>query len=266
MATVLVITDTEILTLARLNLLSGADATLAAADVSAVKSYEQEAQEGRVEAAALSTPALQPLFRRAIAKIIAAELLEMRARDGSDEGFTGAGVMVAGPNPVTDYSRRLRTDGERELAPYLIAPPPGETDLSEIALREARAGDARSDAVLAQLKAGLVSAEEARTLLGLVGAPPAAGSLSPAELDARRRTVESLMSRGLLYGDEVGLAEYLGLPGGLSLTRQVVMPAVTPVTPSGASAAAQRRLFGRSEGARFGCAAGTGRGCSDDRY
>jgi hypothetical protein len=99
MATVLTITDTEILTLARLNLLTGDDAAQAVADVSAVKSYEQEAQEQRIGTEFLATVSLRPLFRRAVAKIIAAEVLEMRARDGSDEGFVGAGVTVAGAEP-----------------------------------------------------------------------------------------------------------------------------------------------------------------------
>ncbi|MBC7806084.1 MAG: hypothetical protein H7145_08020, partial [Akkermansiaceae bacterium] len=289
MATVLSITDTEILTLARLNLLTGGDAAQAGADVSSVKSYEQEAQEQRIEPVSLSTAALQPLFRRAVAKIIAAEVLEMRARDGSDEGFAGSGVTVAGPSAATDYSRRLRDDAERELGPYLILPPAAGTDPSGVAFREAQAAKlvaetaalaaqlptipprsaadldrivaetgritaeagkveydrarveadtnkAKSDAVLAQLKAGVIGPEEARTLLGFLGAAPAsAGSLSPGEIDARRRSVVNLLDRGLLSGGEAGLSDFLGLPPGVSLVRQVVIPVFTPSEPSGAS-------------------------------
>jgi hypothetical protein len=185
----------------------------------------------------------------------------------------------------------LREDAERELGPYLLLPPSGKTDPSEVALREAQAAKvlaetathpaesaaevaktdneaakilaeigkvgsdaekAKSDTVLAQLKAGVITADEARMLLGLIGTAPLATAIPPQALDARRRSVVNLIDRGLLRGDEAGLSAFLGLPFGVSLARQAILPILTPSEPSGASQAAQRRLFGRSEAARFG--------------
>lgn len=265
MPTVLTITDTEILKLARLPLTGDA---VAAADVADVRGYEQEAQEGRIEPAALATIALRPLLRRGVAKIIAAEVLEMRARDGSTAGFTGSGVTVG--NPPEDFPRRLREDAEDELAPYLIraSTPASAREVAEVAKLDAEAdkigfevgkvenetAKIKSDAVLAQLKAGVITTDEARALLGQPGAAPLppSGTLTSQQLDARRRLVKDFLDRGLLTGNENGLSAWLGLPPDVVMGRQVVLPAISPSEPSDASRESQRRLFGRPEGMRHG--------------
>ena len=266
MPMVLSITDTEILKLARLPLTGDA---VAAADVADVRGYEQEAQEGRIEPTALATIALRPLLRRGVAKIIAAEVLEMRARDGSTTGFTGSGVTIG--NPPEDFPRRLREDAEKELAPYLIraSGPVSAKEIAEVAKLDAEADKIgfevgkveseatkiKSDAVLAQLKAGVITADEARALLGQTGAAPlpASSTLTPQQLDARRRLVKDFLDRGLLTGNENGLSSWLGLPPDMVLGRQVVIPVLAPPYPSPASQELQQRLFGRSEGTRYGC-------------
>ncbi len=315
---VLVITDLEVLTLSRL---AAAD-TVAAADVAAVKSYEQGAQESRLLPSALATAALGPLLRRGVAKLIAAEVLEMRARDGSLAGFSDSGIVIK--DPPRDYSLRLRQAAEEELGPYLILAPgtakdaatvvhltaesakiTAETTLipvagaasvaklgadashvaaqtSKIAVDSAnvaavtgRVGDERgrlvadalklkSEAVLAQLSAGIISIGESRVLLGLIGAAPVALSLSSGELDARRRVVKDFTDRGLLVGDEVGLSVWLGLPAGVTLVHPTAGVSVTPGVTSGASHAAQTDLYGRSEADRFGAARGGGYGGDDN--
>jgi hypothetical protein len=116
MATVLVVTNSEICKLCRLD---PADAT-ADADATEVRTQSQEMYEGMLRPDALADAALAALLRRCVAKLLAAELLAMRGReDGAGVSFQGAGVTLGRP---ADVAGALRTEALTDLAPYLRRP------------------------------------------------------------------------------------------------------------------------------------------------
>lgn len=112
MAKRLVIAPDEVLKIARLSL---GDAE-AAADVDFVIEFEQEAIEDTLDGAVWNEPERLPLLRRGVAKLLAAETLEMRSREeGASGAFQGAGVSLSN---VPDHAAILRSEARAALAPY----------------------------------------------------------------------------------------------------------------------------------------------------
>ena len=113
MATLLTITNSEILKLCRLD---PADA-VADADATEAKNQQQEALERMIKVAAFADTSLTALLRRNVAKLLAAETLAMRYReDGASGSFSGAGVTLSAP---PDLAFALRQEAWEALGPYL---------------------------------------------------------------------------------------------------------------------------------------------------
>ena len=118
MPTQLTISQAEILRLARL------DGTVPqnASDATNVLADEQEAIEATLDPAAFTQTGLTALLRRGVAKLLAAELLEMRGReDGASGTFEGLGIRIAA---VPDHVKRLRDEARLALSRYERKPDP----------------------------------------------------------------------------------------------------------------------------------------------
>ena len=112
MPTQLIIPADEILRLARLDGAVVAN-TL---DAASVLADEQEAIEATLDPAAFAQAGLSALLRRNVAKLLAAELLEMRGREeGASGTFEGLGIRIAA---VPDHVRRLRDEARLALSRY----------------------------------------------------------------------------------------------------------------------------------------------------
>jgi hypothetical protein len=244
MPTVLTITRGELLAIARLD---AADVQ-AQADADYVLAAKQEGTEETVEPAALADLSVRKLLTRNVAKLLAADLIEMRSREeGAGGALSAAGVEIGAP---PDHAARLREEARLALAPYRV---PDDAVAATQAKQRASADADRARYVATLVKQGVVSAEEGRAFLGMAaGAPsPEAAGLSAAEIDARRRLVERLRAAGLIAGTEAWVASYLGLPEGASLVASGFKGvAVYPVGESPVSLGAQERLFGRPAGGR----------------
>jgi len=112
---VLTITVEEVLRIARLDATNAGDV----ADAAAVIADEQAAQEVLLRPDSLADADAIPLLRRAVAKLLAAELLETRARaEGAGGSFDGLGLSFGPPPPHADS---LRAEARRALASHLRA-------------------------------------------------------------------------------------------------------------------------------------------------
>ncbi|MBC8141544.1 MAG: hypothetical protein H7Y38_08900 [Armatimonadetes bacterium] len=116
MPTQLTISAAEVLRLARLDAGVAQNAT----DAAAVLTDEQEAIEATLEPAAFAQTGITALLRRNVAKLLAAELLEMRGREeGASGSFEGLGIRIAA---VPDHVKRLRDEARLALSRYNRAP------------------------------------------------------------------------------------------------------------------------------------------------
>ena len=112
MPTQLTITHAEILRLARLDGGIAQNVT----DAVNVLADEQEAIEARLDPTAFTQPGIAALLRRGVAKLLAAELLEMRGREeGASGTFEGLGIRIAA---VPDHVKRLRDEARLALSRY----------------------------------------------------------------------------------------------------------------------------------------------------
>jgi len=117
MATQLTITAAEILRLARLDAGVAQNAT----DAANVLTDEQEAIEATLEPTAFAQAGITALLRRNVAKLLAAELLEMRGREeGASGSFEGLGIRIAA---VPDHVKRLRDEARLALSRYVRVTP-----------------------------------------------------------------------------------------------------------------------------------------------
>ncbi len=120
MPAVLSITPNDVIACARLNAANPADLS----DAQAVLSAEQESLETILRPDALQDARLTPLLKRQIVKLLAAELIAVRARennglDAPGGTFQGAGILVSG---TPDQAALLRAEARHYLAPYLRRP------------------------------------------------------------------------------------------------------------------------------------------------
>lgn len=114
MAVILSVTTGEILKLCRLDT---ADATNIA-DANEVISNQQEAFERLLKPSAFSDSTLTAFLRRNMAKLLAAELLNMKRReDGAATSFQGVGVTVGAP---PNLGQELEAEAWDALAPYRL--------------------------------------------------------------------------------------------------------------------------------------------------
>lgn len=174
MAGILFITAAEVGEIARLNI---AGDTTAAADVDGVLTNEQPAIEAMLDPAAFGDASLTPLLRRNVARLLAAEVLEMRRReegaDGNITATTGIGIAVSG---IPDHAAALRAEAWASLAPWARRVP-GAVPLSsdpKAALAQAQAEKAVAELLAGLVKQGVLGAGEARVRLGLPDPAPAA--------------------------------------------------------------------------------------------
>ena len=109
-------TAAEVLALTRLD---PAD-TQAQTDVATVLAYEPAAQWETLRPDAVGNPALADVLRRGVARLCAAEVLEMRNREeGASGSFAGDGLTLGAP---PDWASLLRAEGRTLLEPYLVQP------------------------------------------------------------------------------------------------------------------------------------------------
>ena len=113
------ISASDIAQTARLDLSNAADL----ADAQTILETEQESMETIIRPDFLSDARVMPLIKRQIIKLLAAELIALRAREnaGLDNGtFQGAGILI-GRGP--DQAELLRTEARHYLAPFLRRAP-----------------------------------------------------------------------------------------------------------------------------------------------
>lgn len=118
MAAILSITAAEVGRIARLDVV-GDD--VAAADVAGVIDDEQTAIEALIDPAAFAISAIADLLRRNVAKLLAAEVLEMRRRQAGAAGDLqiGTGSSEVKISKVPDFPAFLRIEANAALKPYL---------------------------------------------------------------------------------------------------------------------------------------------------
>jgi len=263
-AIVLSITASQLLSYARLDILTGTELTQATADANAVLTG-QEGQEKRIKSANLSDLTLRPTLTLGVLMVLAAELLERRTRDGSDKSFTGGGITSSGTNEYTDYSSRLRREGLDILAPYLVLAPTAGESASEVAVRTAQADKleaetaivapvAESEIAKREAEAAKIAAETAKIaderarLVAQTGAVVDERARLAALADKTRTdAIIAQVAAGILTANEARVE--LGYIGAVPALPPPVV-ALSDTSESPRSAASQSRLFGRSEGSR----------------